>query len=174
MNDKTVIALLLCFAMPCVVVYRYAHVRSVQGTIEKGSLLHETMEGIDAEKPLELPLCYETTQIISLKAKGMEMRRRYNIRCNLCLALRAHLQELCECNYVSQYTHKKLVERIQKIEAGNEALKKQFIEITAYLEEQHARNVEGSYTEEAAETLQALERRNEELLRHTPMLHSDQ
>lgn len=172
MNDKIAISALLCVAIPCVVLYRCAQVRSLQGTIEKSSLLHEAMDSIEQGTPLELPPCYETTPVVSLKNKGIELRRRYNIRYNLCLELRKHLQELCACGYVSQYTYKKLVERIKKIETGNEELKKQFIEITAYLEAHHAQSLKGSYEEEDAETLRALERQNEELLRHVPMPHS--
>lgn len=156
-------------AMPGVVLYRYAQVRSMQGTIEKGTLLHKAMDSMDAKRPLRLPPCFETTQIISLKEKGMELRRRYNIRHNLCEALRNHLQDLCECRYISQAACDKIVARIAAIEEGNKELKNQFKAVTAYLEEEHARNVAQQYAENADATLHELERQNEEHLRHAPL-----
>ena len=169
MRDKITTAILLLLAMPCVVLYRYAQVRSVQGTVEKGTLLQKAMDSIDGEKPLELPPCFETAQIISLKEKGMELRRRYNIRYKLCERLREHLQDLCECGYVSQAAHEKIEARIAAIEDANQELKKQFLAVTAYLEEQHARNVAQQYAESAHAILHELEQQNDEHLRHAPL-----
>lgn len=169
MSEKTAIAILLLLAMPCVVLYRCAQVRYVQNTIEKGTFLHKAMDGIDSEHPLELPPCFETTQIISLKEKGMELRRRYNIRYKLCQSLRKHLQDLCECSYISQAEYEKIVARIAAIEEGNQELKKQFQAVTAYLEEQHARNVAQQYAGNAHATLRELEQQNDEHLRQAPL-----
>lgn len=169
MSEKTAIAILLLLAMPCVVMYRCMHVRSVQNRIEKGDLLQKTMVSIDAEKPLELPKCFETAQIISLKEKGIELRRRYNIRSKLCESLREHLQDLCECGYISQTEHEKIEARIAAIENANQELKKQFHAVTAYLEEQHARNVAQQYAESAHATLHTLEQQNDEHLRLAPL-----
>ena len=169
MSEKTAIAILLLLAMPGVVLYRYAQVRSVQGTVEKGTLLQKAMDSIDAEKPLELPKCFETAQIISLKEKGMELRRRYNIRYKLCERLREHLQDLCECGYISQAEYEKIAARIAAIEDANQELKKQFQAVTAYLEEQHARNVAQQYAESTHATLRKLEQQNDEHLRQAPL-----
>lgn len=169
MNVKAVIAFVLCLAMPLWVLYQYAYVRGVQRTIERETLLHDAMRDMDVQKPLPLPLCYKTTKIVSLQNKGMDMRRRYNIRYNLCKALRNHLEELDRWGYVSQSSLDKISKRIRRIESDNDALKEQFVRITTHLEEQHAKNVEHQYAERVDETLKTLERQNEEIIRRAPI-----
>ena len=173
MSNKKNIALFLFLVMPAVQLYTYMHVRGVQRTVEKGSLFYEARRSMDENKPLELPTCFKTTPIVSLKTKGMEIRRRYNIRHNLCQALRAHLQELCECQYISVAANDKIIARIQNIEVGNEELKKQFENVTAYLEEQRARHIADSYESEVNETMKRLEAQNEELLRRVTLPQDD-
>ena len=165
MNKLLVIALALCCVMPAVTLYRCCNIYSIQRTVQKRSLLRNAMRGMDDEKPLELPACFSLTNIISLKTKGMEIRKRYNIRYNLCQKLKEHLNEMQECGYVGSYTHEKMLQRISDIDKGNEELKRQFDTITLYLEEQRAKNVEQKYAESADETLRVLERQNDELLR---------
>lgn len=171
-NKKAIICILI-IAMPAVLLYRYVHVRGVQRTVEKASLFQKAMRSMNENKPLKLPPCFETTPIASLKIKGMEIRRRYNIRYNLCQALRAHLQELCECGYISVAANEKIIARIQNIEVGNEELKKQFEKITAYLEEQRAQHIANSYEDKVNETMRRLEAQNEELLRRVTLPRLD-
>lgn len=170
MNKLYVIVLYLCCAMPLcsvmpiVTLYHCCDIFGIQRTIHKRSLLSDAMKRMDEEKPLELPACFSLTNIISLKTKGMEIRRRYNIRYNLCQKLKEHLDEMDECGYVEKYTQDKVLQRIREVEESNEELKKQFDAIASYLEEQRAKNVEQKYAESADETLRALEHQNDEIL----------
>ena len=150
--------------MPIVILSRCCHIYGLQRTIQKRSLLSDAVKKVDEETPLSLPTCFLSTNIISLKTKGMEIRHRYNIRYNLCQELKEHLNEMQECGYVNSYTYDAMLQRISDIEKGNEELKKQFDAITVYLEEQGVKNMEQKYAESADETLRTLERQNEELL----------
>lgn len=146
-------------------IHTWIQVKHVHQTVENENLLSEAMETIDLDTPLALPACFETTEIISLKTKGEQIRHRYNIRYHLCEKIRDHLNDLMDIKYeISDYERDEVLRRLEDIKKGNEALKHQFEKITAYLEEQRARRMTQQNIIEEDKVRIVLEQQNDTLI----------